>query len=115
MFDPTGHAASTCNGRPKTRPHCRSATSGTEPLPYRYLRVPVAGDDRAALRRFVMAAIDIVLHRIAGYSGPVFHQKHDKSFPYSMSGDTVHLDTIDLTKHKQREGLGTASLQAPHR
>jgi hypothetical protein len=25
----------------------------------------------------------------------VFHQKHGKSFVYSVSGDTVYLDTID--------------------
>jgi hypothetical protein len=42
-----------------------------------------------------MAAIDIVWHRIVDYSGEVFHQKHGKSFVYSVSGDTVYLDTID--------------------
>ena len=42
-----------------------------------------------------MAAIDIVWHRIVDYSGEVFHQKHGKSFIYSVSGNTVYLDTVD--------------------
>ena len=42
-----------------------------------------------------MAAIYIVWHLLVDYSGEVFHQKHGKSFIYSVSGDTVYLDTVD--------------------
>ena len=63
-----------------------------------------------------MAAIDIVWHRIVDYSGEVFHQKHGKSFVYSVSGDTVYLDTIDqdLSRRHIAEALARMPLTDPH-
>ncbi len=43
-----------------------------------------------------MAVIDIAWRRIVDCSGEVFYQKHGKSFVYSVMGETVSLDTIDL-------------------
>jgi hypothetical protein len=62
-----------------------------------------------------MAAIDIVWHRIVDYSGEVFHQKHGKSFVYSVSGDTVYLDTIDqdLSRHQIAEAYARMPLTDP--
>jgi hypothetical protein len=62
-----------------------------------------------------MAAIDIVWSRIVAYSGEVFHQKHGKSFIYSVSGDTVYLDTIgqDLSRRQITEALGRMPLADP--
>jgi hypothetical protein len=62
-----------------------------------------------------MTAIDIVWHRIVDYSGEVFHQKHGKSFIYSVSGDTVYLDTIDqdLSRHHIAEALARMPLTGP--
>ena len=62
-----------------------------------------------------MAAIDIVWHRIVDYSGEVFHQKHGKSFVYSVSGDTVYLDTIDedLSRQHIAEALARMPLAGP--
>ncbi len=62
-----------------------------------------------------MAAMDIVWSRIVAQSGEVFHQKHGKSFIYSVSGDTVYLDTIgqDLSQRKITEALGRMPLTDP--
>lgn len=63
-----------------------------------------------------MAAIDIVWHRIVDYSGEVFHQKHGKSFIYSVSGDTVYLDTVDqdLSRRDIAEALVRMPFSGPH-
>jgi hypothetical protein len=78
--------------------------------------MPLAGDGRAELRCVVMAAIDIVWHRIVDYSGEVFHQKHGKSFVYSVSGDTVYLDTLDqdLSRSHIAEAFARMPLTGPH-
>ena len=55
----------------------------------------VMGVVGAPLRCVVMTAIDTVWHRIVAYSGEAFQPEHGKSFTYSVSGDTVHLDTTD--------------------
>ena len=62
-----------------------------------------------------MAAIDIVWHRIVSYSGEVFQTEHGKSFIYSVSGDTVYLDTIgqDLSRRQITEALGRMPLTDP--
>jgi hypothetical protein len=62
-----------------------------------------------------MAVIDTVWHRIVAYSGEAFHQKHGKSFTYSVSGDTVYLDTIDqdLSRRQITEALGRMPLTDP--
>jgi len=75
----------------------------------------MAGDNRAQLRCSTMAAIDIVWHRIVDYSGEVFHQKHGKSFIYSVSGDTVYLDTVDqdLSRRHIEEAFARMPLAGP--
>jgi hypothetical protein len=58
-----------------------------------WLRLPAV--DGEWLRCAVMAAIDIVWHRLIAYSGEAFQPEHGKSFTYSVSGDTVYLDSTD--------------------
>lgn len=67
------------------------------------------------LQLCVMAATDIVWHRIVDYSGKVFHQKHGKSFVYSVSGDIVCLDTIDqdLSRSHIEEAFARMPLTGP--
>ncbi len=62
-----------------------------------------------------MAAIDIMWRRIVDYSGEVFHQKHGKSFIYSVSGDTVYLDTVDqdLSRRHIEEAVARMPLTGP--
>ena len=71
--------------------------------------------DSVRLRYVVMAAIDIVWHRIVDYSGEVFHQKHGKSFTYSVSRDTIYLDAIDqdLPRSHIAEALARMPLAGP--
>ena len=61
-----------------------------------------------------MAAIDTVWHRIVDYSGEVFHQKHGKSFVYSVSGDTVYLDTIDQDLSRQHVAVAFSRMPLSH-
>ena len=99
------HAA---RGEAHQETHFLPAKRGTHGCHYR-------GADRTQLRCVVMAAIDIVWHRIVDYSGEVFHQKHGKSFVYSVSGDTVYLDTIDqnLSRHHIAQALARMPLTDP--
>ncbi len=62
-----------------------------------------------------MAAIDVVWNRIVAYSGEMFHQKHGKSFTYSVSGDTVYLDTTDqdLSRRQIADALARMPLAGP--
>jgi hypothetical protein len=62
-----------------------------------------------------MAAIDTVWHRIITYSGEVFHPKHGSSFTYSVSGDTVYVDTTnqDLSRSQIAVALTRMPLSHP--
>ena len=39
--------------------------------------------------------MDVLWSRIIAYSGEVFRQERGKPFTYSVSGDTVYLDSAD--------------------
>ena len=62
-----------------------------------------------------MAPIDALWNRIIACSGEVFHQPRVKSFTYSVSGDTVYLDTAnqDLTRRQIAEAFGRMPLTGP--
>jgi hypothetical protein len=49
-----------------------------------------------------VALIDALWNRIISCSGEVFHQQRGNSFTYSVSGDTVYLDTAnqDLSREQ---------------
>jgi hypothetical protein len=62
-----------------------------------------------------MASIDALWNRIIACSGEVFHQPRGKSFTYSVSGDTVYLDTAnqDLTRRQIAEAYNRMPLAGP--
>ena len=62
-----------------------------------------------------MAAIDTVWQRIIAYSGEAFHPGHGRSFTYSVSGDTVYLDTahVDLSRSQIAVALTRMPLSHP--
>jgi hypothetical protein len=59
-----------------------------------------------------MAASDVLWNRIIACSGEAFHQQRGKSFTYSVSGDTVYLDTAnqDLSRRQIAEALSRMPL-----
>lgn len=58
-----------------------------------------------------MAAIDTVWYRIIAYSGAAFHPGRGRSFTYSVSGDTVYLDTT--LKNLSRSQIAVALTRMP--
>jgi hypothetical protein len=62
-----------------------------------------------------MAPIDVLWSRIIACSGEVFRQQRGKSFTYSVSGDTVYLDTADwdLSRRQIAEALNRMPLAGP--
>jgi hypothetical protein len=61
-----------------------------------------------------MAAIDTVWHRIIAYSGEAFHPEHGKSFTYSVSGDTVYLDTTDQDLSRPQIAVALTRMPLSH-
>jgi hypothetical protein len=62
-----------------------------------------------------MAPPDVLWNRIIACSGEIFRQQQGKSFTYSVSGDTVYLDTAnqDLSRRHIAEALGRMPLAGP--
>lgn len=62
-----------------------------------------------------MAPMDVLWSRIIACSGEVFRQQRGKSFTYSVSGDTVYLDTAnqDLSRRQIAEAFGRMPLAGP--
>lgn len=62
-----------------------------------------------------MAPIDVLWSRIIRCSGEVFRQQRGKAFTYSVSGDTVYLDTAnqDVSRHQIAEAVGRMPLTGP--
>jgi hypothetical protein len=62
-----------------------------------------------------MALIDAVWNRIVAYSGEVFHLLEGKSFTYSVSADTIRLDTgnTDLVQRQIETALDRMPLANP--
>ena len=62
-----------------------------------------------------MAPIDVLWSRIIRCSGEVFDQRRGKSFTYSVSGDTVYLDTAnqDLSRRHIAEAFSRMPLTDP--
>jgi hypothetical protein len=62
-----------------------------------------------------MASMDVLWNRIIACSGEVFHQLRGKSFIYSVSGDTVYLDTTnqDLSRTQITEAYTRMPLAGP--
>jgi hypothetical protein len=62
-----------------------------------------------------MALIDAVWSRIVAYSGEVFHLLGGKSFTYSVSADTIRMDTgnTDLVQRQIETALGRMPLANP--
>jgi hypothetical protein len=62
-----------------------------------------------------MASMDVLWNRIIACSGEVFHQQRGKSFVYSVSGDTVYLDTADqdLSRRQITEAHNRMPLTGP--
>ncbi len=62
-----------------------------------------------------MASIDPLWNRIIACSGEVFHQQRGNSFTYSVSGDTVYLDTAnqDLSREQITEAYHRMPLTGP--
>ena len=62
-----------------------------------------------------MAPPDVLWNRIIACSGEIFHQQQGKSFTYSVSGDTVYLDTAnqDLSRRQISEALSRIPLTGP--
>jgi hypothetical protein len=62
-----------------------------------------------------MARMDVLWNRIIAYSGEVFRQERGKPFTYSVSGDTVYLDTaIESLSHQHiTEALNRMPLDSP--
>jgi hypothetical protein len=59
--------------------------------------------------------MDVLWGRIAAYSGEVFHLLGGRSFTYSVSGDTVHVDTgnTDLARRQIETALDRMPLTDP--
>ena len=62
-----------------------------------------------------MAPIDVLWSRIIRCSGEVFRQRRGKSFTYSVSGDTIYVDTANqnLSRHQIAEAFGRMPLTGP--
>ena len=62
-----------------------------------------------------MAPMDVLWRRIIACSGEVFRQQRGKPFTYSVSGDTVYLDTADgdLSRRQIVEALSRMPLTGP--
>ena len=62
-----------------------------------------------------MAWTDVLWSRIVRCSGEVFRQHHGKPFTYSVSGDTIYLDTInqDLSRRQITEASTRMPLVGP--
>ena len=62
-----------------------------------------------------MASLDVLWNRIIRCSGEIFRQRRGGSFTYSVSGDTVYLDTAnqDLSRRQIAEALGRMPLAGP--
>ena len=62
-----------------------------------------------------MAPIDVLWSRIIRCSGEVFRQQRGKSFTFSVSGDTVYLDTANqnLSRHQIAEAFARMPLTGP--
>ena len=62
-----------------------------------------------------MAPMDVLWSRIIACSGEVFRQQRGKSFTYSVSGDTVYLDTADrdLSRTQITEASNRMPLAGP--
>ena len=62
-----------------------------------------------------MAPPDVLWNRIIACSGEIFRQQQGKSFTYSVSGDTVYLDTAnqDLSRRQIAEALSRMPLTGP--
>ena len=62
-----------------------------------------------------MAPIDVLWNRIIACSGEVFRQRRGKSFTYSVSGDTVYLDTVneDLSRRQITDAYNRIPLAGP--
>ncbi len=62
-----------------------------------------------------MAPIDVLWSRIIRCSGEVFHQQQGRSFTYSVSGDTIFLDTAnqDLSRRQIAEAVNRMPFAGP--
>jgi hypothetical protein len=62
-----------------------------------------------------MTSMDVLWSRIVAYSGEVFHLLGGRSFTYSVSGDTVHVDTgnTDLARRQIETALDRMPLTNP--
>ena len=62
-----------------------------------------------------MASLDVLWNRIIRCSGEIFRQQQGTAFTYSVSGDTVYLDTAnqDLSRTHIAEALGRMPLTGP--
>ena len=62
-----------------------------------------------------MAPVDVLWSRIIACSGEVFRQQRGKSFTYSVSGDTIYLDTAnqDLSRGHIAEAFSRLPLAGP--
>jgi hypothetical protein len=62
-----------------------------------------------------MASMDVLWNRIIACSGEVFHQQRGNAFTYSVSGDTVYLDTAnqDLSRRQITEAYNRMPLAGP--
>jgi hypothetical protein len=62
-----------------------------------------------------MTSMDVLWSRIVAYSGEVFHLLGGRSFTYSVSGDTVHVDTgnADLARMQIETALDRMPLTDP--
>jgi hypothetical protein len=61
-----------------------------------------------------MAAIDTVWHRIIAYSGEAFYPERGKSFTYSVSGDSVRLDTTDQDLSRSQIAVALTRMPLSH-
>jgi hypothetical protein len=62
-----------------------------------------------------MAPIDVLWNRIVRCSGEVFRQQRGQAFTYSVSGDTVYIDTANqnLSRHQIAEASNRMPLTGP--
>lgn len=94
------------------------AHNGTyaRPLVHAYCRicVPLPAVDGLQLLCVVMAVIDTVWHRIIAYSGEAFHPEHGNSFTYSVSGDTVYLDTANQNLSRSQIAVAFTRMPLSH-
>ena len=62
-----------------------------------------------------MTSVDVLWSRIIVYSGEVFRQERGKPFTYSVSGDTIYLDTANqnLSRRHIEEAYGRMPLTRP--